>query len=86
MSKKDVIISDFNEIDGSLMKMPFIVIYNHPKDYNESYVARLFDINKPTNIVIVSKDLEVLRKKIPKGMVKFDREKEDDEKIIESYC
>lgn len=86
MKNEDVLITNFNEVDISLMKMPFIVIYDYPKDYSESYVARLFDVNQPTNIVIVSKDLETLRKKIPKGMVKFNREKEDDEKILESYC
>jgi len=86
MKKKDVIITDFNQINTRLMKMPFIVIYEHPKDYSESYVARVFDIDKPTNIVIISENLEELRKKIPAGMVKFKREKEDDENIVESYC
>lgn len=86
MEKKDVIITNFNQVNINRMKMPFIVIYDHPKDYGKNYVARLFGVNKPTNVVIVSEDLEVLRDKIPKGMVKFDREKEDDEKILESYC
>lgn len=48
MQNKDVIITEFNEVDVSLMKMPFIVIYDHPKDYSENYMARLFDVNKPT--------------------------------------
>lgn len=82
----DVVIDNFNQVNVSRMKMPFIVLFDHPEDYNEDYVARLFDIDKPTNIVIISKDLEELRNKIPKGMVKFNRQKEDDEKIIESYC
>ena len=86
MKNKDVIITNFNQVNISRMKMPFIVIYAHPKDYLNSYVARLFDVNKPTNVVIVSKNLEELRNKIPKGMVKFNRGNEDDEKIIESYC
>lgn len=86
MKNEDILITDFSQVDVSLMKMPFIVIYDHPKDYSESYVARLFDVNKPTNIVIISEDLEALRKKVPEGMVKFNREKEDDEKILESYC
>lgn len=86
MRNKDVIIESFNQVNVSRMKMPFIVIYDHPKDYLNSYVARLFDVNKPTNVVIVSKNLEELRNEIPKGMVKFNRENEDDEKIIESYC
>lgn len=86
MKNDDILITDFSQVEVSLMKMPFIVIYYHPKDYSESYVARLFDVNKPTNIVIISEDLEALRKKVPQGMVKFKREKEDDEKILESYC
>jgi len=86
MKNKDVVIESFNQVNVSRMKMPFIVLYDHPKDYSENYVARLFDVNKPTNVVIISKDLEELRNKIPKGMVKFNRENEDDERIIESYC
>jgi hypothetical protein len=86
MKNKDIIVTSFNQVNINRMKMPFIVIYDHPKDYKNSYVARLFDVNKPTNIVIVSGNLEELRNKIPKGMVKFNREKEDDEKIVESYC
>ncbi|EKQ50280.1 MULTISPECIES: hypothetical protein [unclassified Clostridium] len=86
MKNKDVIIESFNQVNVSRMKLPFIVIYDHPIDYINSYVARLFDVNKPTNIVILSDDLETLRRKIPEGMVRFDRHKEDDEKIVESYC
>jgi len=86
MKTKDIIITNFNKVNISRMKMPFIVIYDHPKDYSESYVARIFEVNAPTNMVIVSKDLESLREKIPKNMIKFQREKEDDENIVESYC
>jgi hypothetical protein len=86
MKNKDVIIESFNQVNVSRMKMPFIVIYEHPIDYSENYVARLFDINKPTNIVILSNDLQTLRNKIPKGMVKFNREKEENKTIVESYC
>ena len=61
MKNKDVVIESFNQVNVSRMKMPFIVLYDHPKDYSENYVARLFDVNKPTNVVIVSKDLEELK-------------------------
>jgi len=86
MNSKDVIITNFNQVNISRMKMPFIVIYEHPKDYDKSYVARIFEINVPTNLVIISEDLETLREKIPKNMVRFNRENEDDENIVESYC
>ena len=86
MKTKDVIITSFKQVNFRLIKMPFIVIYDHPKDYDNSFVARLFDIDKPTNVVIISDSLEKLRSKIPKGMVKFERAKEDDKSIIESYC
>jgi hypothetical protein len=36
-------------------------IYKHPKDYPDSYVARKFVGETPTNEVIVSKRLEVFQ-------------------------
>lgn len=86
MKAKDLIITSFNQVNFRRLKMPFIVLYDHPKDYSNSFVARLFDTDKPTNIVIIGEDLDKLRSKIPRGMIKFDRANEDDKSIIESYC
>jgi hypothetical protein len=66
--------------------LPIWVIYDHPKDYPNSYVARCFIYEQPTNSIIVADDLERLRDTmIEMGLVKLMRMPGDDPVILETW-
>lgn len=56
----------FRQADFSNMSLPMITIYDHPLDYPNTYVARVWEakILTPTNVVVCKKNLEELRKDI----------------------
>jgi hypothetical protein len=62
-------------------------IYDHPTDYPEHYVARLFHGETPTDSVIQSKDLDTIRGIMIAdfGLTCLTRSPDDDPKIIETW-
>ncbi len=66
-------------------KIPLICIYDHPKDYPDKYVARLWDCNIPTHIMASADTLQDIRAKIPEGMVRLERDQRDDPVIVETW-
>lgn len=60
MFKRDVIVENIAQIDMSEMKIPSFAIYKNPTDYPGKSVARLFEGSRPTNIVIVRKNVKEL--------------------------
>lgn len=66
-------------------RMPLICIYEHPADYPQRYVARLWDIETPTNIIATADTLEEVRETIPHGMVRLKRSENDDPCIVETW-
>lgn len=86
MSSEDKVVESFdlNRIMKST-KFPIICIYNNPKDYPGKYIARLWDVNKATNIVAVAESLEEIRKTKPADMVIMDRQPKDDPVIVETW-
>jgi hypothetical protein len=70
--------------------LPVWTIYDHPKDYPDIYVARLFDQNLDgpvaTFTAMGSTSLDDLRQFfIDHGMVRIDRYQEDDLCIVECW-
>ena len=61
------------------------VIYEHPSDYPNSYVLRLFRDGTPTPLHVVADSLEGVRQFIPAGLVRIPREGADDPVIVESW-
>jgi hypothetical protein len=67
------------------------VIYDHPKDFPEEYVARLWQVKNGsspefTASVIRSKSVERLREIfVNTGLVRIDRYNIDDECILETW-
>lgn len=64
-------------------------VYDHPKDFPNSYVARRFEVGQdgahPTND-IVQGDLTIIRKSFRQcGLVRFDRNETDEPQIMESW-
>ena len=67
-----------------------VVLYDHPKDFPDSYVARAHFVGRgrhwpSSEIFIVRDTLAEVQAAIPGGMVKLNRSSADDPHIIEMY-
>ena len=60
-------------------------VYDHPKDYPNDFVVRVWNYDKPTKIVHTGKTLEDARRHIPDGLIKLDRLPQDDPCIVEVW-
>lgn len=61
-------------------------IYDHPTDYPNSYVARQFVCDRPTDKVIAKDTIEELREAIgSENLARFERSPFDDPKIVEVW-
>lgn len=66
-------------------RFPIITVYDHPSDFPEGFVARLWSDCKPTNYYTLAQTLEGVRETLPGGMVRFERSPEDDACIAEVW-
>ena len=66
-------------MDMSDIYIPVIAVYENPEDYPEMCVARIFDMNRPTDTVIVRKTVKEINRDIKrhKDMIKVARTKDD---------
>lgn len=84
--KEDRIVKRFDlERLRKQTKLPMITVYKHPEDYPEQYVARVWDVNKPTYLIALADTLEELREAIPEGMYNLGRQQQDDPCIVEVW-
>lgn len=65
--------------------MPMIVVYKSPSDNQGKYVARVWDLNNPTHVVMVKDTAEEIRMEIPAGMWRVERSPNDDPVILETW-
>jgi len=66
--------------------LPIWVIYDHPVDWPDWYVAREWVGEKPGDTVILERDLERLRDQLrQRGLVMLMRMLEDDPAILETW-
>lgn len=84
LKKKDIIVNHLSEVDFSGMRAPFIAVYAHPLDYPDKVVARIYDVDKPTNVILLKDSEEEITKEIQKEtcFVRFERGAADDPKLI----
>lgn len=75
------------QIDFRGLRMPIIAVYEDTKDYPGLYVARVWDVNRPTNVIIVKKDLDELQQDIAKhtDMVWLQRRPQDDKVLLGTW-
>lgn len=66
-------------------KAPLICIYDSPEDWPGKFVARLWDMQRPTPYVAVADSLEELRALIPTGMMPLPRDPRDAGCIVETW-
>lgn len=84
--KNDIIVTKFDsKLIKKNTKMPIICVFFNPTDYKGKYVARLFDINKPTKYVVIANSLEEIRKIKPQNMIIFNRHLKDEPQMVESW-
>lgn len=65
--------------------IPMIVVYKNPSDYPDKYIARLWDLDKPTEFIAVKDTLEEIRSAIPCRFVNNGRRPNDDPVIVEVW-
>ena len=80
-----VIVDDLNDVDYVGMPYPMIVIYDHPKDYPDHFVARVWCLGQPTQYISLSKSADSLRKEIPEGFTITKKPEGEDPVILETY-
>ena len=51
-------VESVKEIDFSGLKVPFIAVYQHPEDFPEKCVARIYELDKPTDTLMIKDTLE----------------------------
>ena len=62
------------------------VVYAHPTDYPDSYVARMWLNEQPTASIVICPTLETMRSQlIEMGLAPITRDPKDDPKIVETW-
>ena len=87
--RNSIVVRTLGDVDFSEMKLPGIVVYDHPKDFPYFYVGRVWEmaVNRPTNVAVCITNLEQLRNDIIQSgfSVCFGRDKKDDPRIVETW-
>lgn len=80
-------VQSVKEIDFSDLVLPMIAVYKNPEDYPNDCVARVFDLERPTNIVIIKKTVREIKEDIEQhmGMVFLNREVADVLSLVGVY-
>lgn len=86
MENEDKVVKSFDlKRIAKSTRFPLICIYKNPKDYPGKYIARLWDVDRPTNIVAIAESLEEIRETKPADMVIMQRQPQDDPVIVETW-
>lgn len=67
------------------IKIPIITIYDHPIDYPDKFVARVFNLRCPTMICWTGNTIDDVRAAIPDEMTRHPRMAGDDPSIVETW-
>lgn len=73
------------EIDG---KLGMWTIYDHPADYPDKFVARLFVMDQPTDVALVGDSLNSIRTFINRaspGLTRLPRSPHDHPTVVETW-
>ena len=66
--------------------LPIITVYNHPLDYPDKFVARVWDVDRPTNLAAIADTYEELLQAIPvHQMTRMEPSEKDDPVIRETW-
>ncbi|NQD66609.1 hypothetical protein HP456_11830 [Bacillus haikouensis] len=85
MNNPDRLMNTFNEMTFSDLKLPIICIYWSPEDYKGMYVARVFDVEKPTHCILMRPTLEAVRSEIPEKFSRLSNSAQEELRIVETW-
>lgn len=88
LKERTIEVETLMNVDISSLKMVIIAVYEHPDDYPDKCVARIYDIDRPTNIVILKDNIMELQQDIRKAFPDkhpFPRGSEDVKCLIEAW-
>lgn len=60
----DKTVTSIHQIDISDLRFPIIAAYEHPDDYPDKCVARIFDLDRTTDTAILKDSMEELHEDI----------------------
>lgn len=82
-------VNSILEVDFSKVALPFpsIAVYRHPDDFPDKCVARVFDLDIPTDIIMVKGTVEEIQMDIQKHttMKFFKRDEKDVPALIGTW-
>lgn len=67
----DIIVDSVRQLDLSDLRFPIIVLYDRPSDYPNCFVARVHDVDRPTNTVVLSDNVTKLMKDLYDAGMQF---------------
>lgn len=81
------VVESIREVDFTDMKMPMIVVYEKPLDFPDKYIARVFECEKPTNVIIIRDSLQECRDDITVAgfLVCLERSDDDVLSVVETW-
>lgn len=84
---KDTLLMSIAQVDMDELRFPVIAVHEDPNDYPGKYVARIFDMDRPTTLVIVKESLAELQRDIRSNtnMFFFPREDKDVESLVGAW-
>lgn len=69
-----------------MSRLSIWVVYDHPEDWPEYYVAREWIGDQPGNMVTLDRNLDRLRERLQRlGLVRLERMPEDEPHILETW-
>ncbi len=84
--QKDFSVARFTIALLQSFEVPLITVFHKPVDYpTVNYVARLYDLNRPTVYVGFADTLKEIRAMIPSGMTRFPRDSKDAKSVVETW-
>lgn len=80
-------VKSLTEVDFSDMKAPIITVYHSPIDFPGQIIARVFEMNHPTNVCVLYESMDDARNDAIKAgfQTLIPRSKDDDPHIVETY-
>lgn len=83
---KDIIVHSISQIDLSDIRMPISAVYDRPADYPEHCIARLFDVDKPTNVILRRSTVKEMQRYFRQTTLMFHpRDKGDPENLVGTW-
>lgn len=83
--RKNKVVDSFLQVDVSDLKFPIISVFYNPLDQPGKYVARMFDLDQPTDTSMVKDTLVELYEGFPPNLTRIPRQPNDHESVVEVW-